>query len=160
MARKFTKTSTTVDLERLSSKHTPEILEYLKCQTFNCGFADDFWTEEEINDWFSNLDDYCIGAFIDRKLIGFCITHHHKESNKVHLENIYVVEDHRKKDVATKMLDAIESYYRKHNKKIRYVGLVNSDNCSAVNLLIKNGFLVGKNMLWIQKTSEKSEGEG
>lgn len=142
-------------VRKITEEDVKYISDYLKDYYFNCGAIDDFWSNSELNAWVKNETDMCIGTYRENLMVGFCLTHYHKEAKKVHLENIFVIEGYRRQGIAKKMLTYITSYYIGLDNGIRYVGLVNTENKSAMDLLINNGFSCGNKMFWIQR-NEKS----
>lgn len=139
-----------VTIRRLSKCDVKDVSLYLRHYYFDCGTIDDYWNEDEIGAWISDHSDYCIGAFWADTLIGFCLTHYHKATNKVHLENIFVVEQYRRNGVAQRLLYDIVSYYSNKSKMIRFVGMVDLDNIKSQKLLETNNFIKGRPMYWMQ----------
>lgn len=148
-----------IKYRQITSSKALQIATYLTNDYFDCGNFDDYWSESEIEGWLSNNNDFCVGAFLDDLIVGFCLTHYHREANKVHLENIYVIEGLRCKGIAGKMIDELIAHYNKRCKRMRYIGLVNVNNESTIKLLTNKGFRIGDNMFWIQKNCEKNSAE-
>ena len=143
-----------VKIKRLEINHIPLISDNLRNYYFDCAELDDFWNEQELAAWISTNEDYCIGAFADNQLVGFCLTHYHMAVNKVHLENIYVCEKYRKQGVAKRLLFDIIAHYRELSKnKIRFVGLVDESNEAALSILENANFVKGHPMNWMQLNS-------
>ena len=140
-----------IELSRINTKEALSIITHLKNIYFDCGNVSDFWNETEIKNWLSDESDYCIGAYYNNEIIGFCLTHYHAQVNKVHLENIFVVENYRRKGIAKKMLKEVFGFYNKLGKRIRYIGLVNTNNDNAVCMLKNMDFIIGEKMFWVQK---------
>ncbi|GHU42228.1 hypothetical protein FACS1894190_11310 [Spirochaetia bacterium] len=140
-----------VKIKRPSTIDSLAISTYLRHYFFDCASLDDFWTNGEVRNWILNEDDYCAGAYLNDELIGFCLTHYHKETRKVHLENVFVVEKYRRNGIANKLLADAIMFYSKKTKKVRYVGLVNAENIASTKLLEKNGFAYGNSVFWMQK---------
>jgi imidazolonepropionase-like amidohydrolase/GNAT superfamily N-acetyltransferase len=150
-------TPESVVIRRLVKSDIVSISSYLHYYYFDCGTLDDFWSDEEISCWISNEEDYCTGAFYGGGLIGFCLTHYHKEIKKVHLENVYVIEGFRTQDIARKLLlDAI-NHYKNPSSRIRFVGLVDIENYPAICLLEKNKFTKGHPTFWMQRNVENND---
>lgn len=139
-----------VTIRRLSKCDVKAVSLYLRHYYFDCGTIDDYWTEDELEAWISDHSDYCIGAFWADSLIGFCLTHYHKTTNKVHLENVFVVEQYRRNGVAQRLLYDVVSYYSDKSKVIRFVGMVDLDNIKSQKLLETNCFVKGRPMYWMQ----------
>lgn len=140
-----------IEYKRLDEKDVEHLMLFLKDTFFDCGNIDDFWGSEDITNWLSDREDFCIGAWQDKVLIGFCLTHFHKAVKKVHLENIYVLEDFRNKDIAINMLNRVEDYYKDKGNKIRFVALIKKENIPALNLIKKKNYSIGDEMFWVQK---------
>lgn len=136
-------------LRRLSLCDVNSILPHLN--VFDCGAVEDSWTRPELEDWILNTSDFCLGAFVDNELVGFCLTHFHKQVNKVYLENIFTIETYRRYGISRQLIAQVVNYYRKRSRKVRFIGLVNSRNDAAVNLFIKNSFHQGYQMYWMQR---------
>jgi ribosomal protein S18 acetylase RimI-like enzyme len=153
-------TQNVCQLRRLSSTDIMQVATFLSHDYFNCGKLNDCWSLDELVAWISNLSDYSIGAFLNEELIGFCLSHLHIESHKVHLENIFVKQEYRRRGIARQMLDEMIKYYSAMFHKVRFVGLVDTNNISSINLLKDYGFTIGSKMLWMQRnifTDEKNE---
>lgn len=140
-----------VTIRRLSICDVEVVSSYLRHYYFDCGTIDDFWNENELKAWISDHSDYCIGAFLDDILIGFCLTHYHKAVNKVHLENIFIVEKYRRNGVAHRLLYDVVSYYANNSKTIRFIGMVDFDNIKSQKLLETFYFIKGRPMFWMQR---------
>jgi predicted acetyltransferase len=141
----------TIICKRLSMKHAMKILPFMNDTFFDCSKSDDYWSQTEIANWLTKKEDYCIGAFLNNKIVGFCLTHYHKEANKVHLENIFVVSEFRRKGIALKMFNNVIDFYTKKYKIVRFVGLVNVENEATISFLSLNSFTLGDKMYWFQK---------
>lgn len=142
-----------ITYRRLAKQDIPELSTHLQSHFFNCGAFDDHWTDIEIENWISNNEDYCIGAFADNLLVGFCLSHYHKQVTKVFLENIYVTEGYRRRGIAEWLLAKVVNYYVSLNRKMRFVALVDIDNPPPVNLLLKSNFMKGHPMYWMQRNT-------
>ena len=134
----------------LSQEDAIQLMDYLSNPFFDCGNIDDFWNLEELKEWFSNKNDVCAGAFIEGKLIGFCLTHLHAEVHKVHLENIFVIDEYRKQGIAHNLFDYMKNQYSKKLSNIRLIGLVNCSNKKALDFLVKEKLILGDKMIWTQ----------
>lgn len=143
-----------IQYRRLRPSEATNIVKNIKNIYFDSGNINDFWSEVEIESWLSNGNDFCIGAFLNEVIVGFCLTHYHHEANKVNLENIFVIEDLRRKGIARIMVDEVILHYNKQGKKIRYVGLVSINNINTISFLKNMDFNVGDKMFWIQKNYE------
>lgn len=139
-----------VIIRRLSECDVKAVSSYLCNYYFDCGAIDDHWNEDELRLWISDHTDYCIGAFLEDALIGFCLTHYHKATNKVHLENIFVMGQYRRNGVAQRLLYDVVSYYCDQSSMIRFVGMVDLDNIKSQKLLETNNFMKGHPMYWMQ----------
>lgn len=142
-----------VIIRRLTNDDTGSLASYLQHYYFDCAELDDFWTDDEINAWVNDSNDYCTGAFSDGKIVGFCLTHHHKTANKVHIENIWVDDSYRSQGVAQYLLFDVIAFYRSSFPKVRFVSLVDSANEAAIPLMLKNDFTKGHRMYWMQYNS-------
>ena len=141
-----------VTIRRLKEPNIQDIILYLHNYFFDCGTLNDAWSDEEISSWIRNENDYCSGAFYENEIIGFCLTHYHKQANKVHLENIYVSERYRMRGVANKLLsDAVRHYMRRAPSQLRFVALIDCTNIPSINLLNKCQFMKGHSMYWMQR---------
>jgi len=141
-------------LQRLLATNVNDILKYLANNYFNCGKLNDQWSEDELKNWIDNHNDYCIGTFSSGELIGFCLSHFHVESHKVHLENIFVKEEFRHRGIARKMLEDTIRFYQKNNQTIRFVGLVVDGNKPSNHLLSSCNFANGSTMIWMQRNEK------
>lgn len=139
-----------IKIRRLKVSDIESISAYMSNYYFNCAELDDFWTQDEILAWVTDLSDYCTGAFIKDKFVGFCLTHYHATVNKVHLENIFVQEQFRRLGIAHHLIFDMISYYRTKNQKVRFVGLVDAENDASIALFGKNRFVKGHPMYWMQ----------
>lgn len=139
-----------VRVQKLGKEDIPNLSMYLQNYYFDCGTLEDYWTEEEIENWIADECDCCVGAFWHDELIGFCLTHYHSSAKKIHLENIFVVEEYRKQGVAQRLLMEVMLLYSDKTSKARFVGLVETNNHQSIQLLNKNSFTKGHPMYWMQ----------
>lgn len=138
-----------VSTRRLKLSDVNSIMPYLKI--FDCGALEDSWTRPEVEEWILNTCDFCLGAFVDNELVGFCLTHFHKQVNKVFLENIFTIDSLRRYGISRHLIAQVVDYYRKRNRKVRFIGLVDTRNDAAVNLFVNNNFHKGYQMYWMQR---------
>ena len=127
----------------------------LKQNEFQCTENDDFWSTEALRNWLKSSSDICAGAIhSDGNLVGYCLTHLHKEANKVHIENIYVVPKCRRYGVGKKLIEFVRSEYSKRKQdedvSYRYVGLVLCNNEAGYNFFHYIGFNEGRKIIWFQ----------
>lgn len=140
----------------LSKEDAAQVIKHLYNPFFDCGNINDSWSIEEIEAWLSNRNDICVGAFIEKKLIGFCLTHFHTAVHKVHMENIFVIDKYRKQGVAHNLFYLIKKHYsQKEDKKIRFIGLVDVNNDKALEFLANEEMTIGNKMIWVQLNIEK-----
>lgn len=140
-----------VVIRNLTISDVNGIIKSINHPFFDCTLQGDFWSNTELESWILSMHDCSIGAFIHNKLIGFCLSHFHKETHKVHIENIYVEEKYRGRGVGSKLLFEIKRYYQNEINQIRYVALVDIENAVACRLLKKAGFSQGAQFYWMQK---------
>jgi GNAT superfamily N-acetyltransferase len=140
-------------IRQLCSHDAPDIFSLSQLvDEFVTTDKEDRWSISELSDWLANSSDYCVGAFSDGSLIGFCLSHFHKESNKVHLENIFVRSDFRRHGVGSSLIETLVAFYRANNDKhLRYVGLVQSGNANAQSFFQNVGFNRGLQVIWFQR---------
>ena len=144
-------------IRRLTRDNVKEISRNLRNYYFDCAELDDYWSEQEMEEWISDPNDYCTGAFLEDQLIGFTLTHFHKSANKVHLENIFVDEKYRGQEVAKRLLYDVMAHFRSTaNRKLRFVGLIDETNTAAVKVLLSSNFTKGHPMYWMQYNSYES----
>lgn len=149
--------SSKIVIRRLEPKDLSSISLHMQNYYFDCAQLDDYWTNDEILAWIRDSSDYCIGAFANNILIGFGLTHYHKATNKVHIENIFVLEQYRNEGVAQRLVFDIIAYYcGRSTNKIRFVGLSDTTNQSTIGLLEKNKFVKGHPMYWMQYNSHEN----
>lgn len=139
-----------VIVRRLEVSDVDDIKNFISHPFFDCALNGDFWSIDELKAWLSIKYDYCVGAFLSDELIGFCMSHFHKEAHKVHLENVFVAEPYRDRGVGYRLLNVVINYYSNYGP-MRYVGLVDEDNSAAYRLLLKVGFSHGSKFIWMQK---------
>lgn len=139
-----------IKIRRLKSTDIESISSYMSNYYFNCAELNDFWTLDEILAWVTDLNDYCTGAFMKDEFVGFCLTHYHATANKVHIENIFVLEQFRNQGIAQYLIFDMISFYRFINRKVRFVGLVDVKNDASTALFKKNKFVKGHPMYWMQ----------
>mgnify|MGYP002512077885 CR=1 FL=1 len=146
--------SAKIEIRRLIENDLPSLSSHMQHNYFDCAELGDFWADDEILAWIEDISDYCIGAFVDNQLIGFCLTHYHKTVRKVHIENIFVLDQYRNEGIAHLLLtNVILHYCNQSKKKIRFVGLVDIDNYSSTALFMKAYFRKGHPMFWMQYNS-------
>lgn len=140
-------------IKKLTTSDINLIIDYLKDDSFDCCEFNDFWSEQELHQWFDNPDHICIGYYNNKELIGFCLSHLALEINKVYLENIFVSPAYRHQGIATKMLGYVLQKYRIKckGKTIRFVAMVDVNNSFAKSTLNRCGFNIGDTMNWVQK---------
>lgn len=141
------------EIKRLELKHVPKII---RISQFVSEFVttpdEDHWSAAELREWLSNPHDYCGGVFSDNDLIGYCLSHFHREVNKVHIENIFVRTDSRRLGLGTLLITALVEFYEVNaTNKLRIAGLVQSDNQSAQQFFERLGFKRGYPFMWFEK---------
>lgn len=142
-----------IKIRRLTSGDIGSLSSYMRHYYFDCAELEDFWTDDEIEAWITDTKDYCTGAFLNNKIVGFCLTHHHRTANKVHIENIFVNDAYRGKGIAQYLLFDAIAFYRSKFSKIRFVSLVDVTNDSSIKILERNNFTKGHPMYWMQYNS-------
>lgn len=140
-------------LNRLRPENAFQLVEITReVEEFLTTEDEDHWSQDELQGWLANDDDCCLGAFIGGRLVGFCLSHFHKEANKVHIENVFVLPDVRRSGIGTALVEGVVlSYISRAQKRIRFVGLVRSDNTHAQNFFENKVFKRGEMMLWYQR---------
>ncbi len=145
-----------IRIRRLKVTDVESVTSHMSHYFFNCAELDDYWTPKEILAWISDTNDYCAGAVVHNEVVGFCLTHYHAAANKVHVENIFVLEQYRNQGIAQHLLFDMISFYQAKHKKVRFVGLVDKSNDASIALFNKNEFTKGHPMYWMQyNTHEK-----
>lgn len=139
-----------IEYRKLVKEDAEKMCDYLTNPLFDCCNINDFWSTEELQAWFSNTKDICVGAFIGNEMIGFCLTHFHEEVHKVHLENIFVKRMYRKKGIAHNLFNYVKKTYLQIGEKVRFIGLVNQFNPKALEFLEKEDMTIGDKMIWVQ----------
>jgi imidazolonepropionase-like amidohydrolase/RimJ/RimL family protein N-acetyltransferase len=147
----------TATIRVLEVRDIPIIQSYINDISFDCAGLEDFWHYDELLAWINNSSDYCIGAFFREQLVGFCLTHYHQEAHKVHIENIYTLDSFRNKGIANLLINDIITHYSTSIPFVRFVALVDSNNYASARLLLKNSFISGKRMTWIQRNINKND---
>lgn len=142
-----------IAIRRLTCNDIGSLSMLMRQYFFDCAELDDFWSDDEIVAWINDSNDYCTGAFIEGRIVGFCLTHHHKTANKVHIENIFVNDAFRGNGIAQHLVFDAVSYYRSKCSKVRFVGIVDITNESSIKLLLRNNFTKGHPMYWMQYNS-------
>ena len=140
-----------VIIRNLTVSDVKDLMKFINHPFFDCALSGDFWTENEIESWIKASHDCCVGAYLFGELIGFCLSHLHKEAHKVHIENIFVAEKYRDHGVGFRMLNEVICQYQNNSDQLRYVGLVDLDNAAAYCLLQKVGFNRGASFNWMQR---------
>lgn len=107
------------------------------------------WAEEQLERWVNNKDDVLLVAEDQGKIVGFVTSQYHKPTGKVTIENIYVVEEQRRKDIGTNLMK--ECLKQLKEKGASYVcGMVKTDNQGTIEFLEKQGFNRGYDFAWIE----------
>lgn len=146
--------SNKIIIRRLRKEDVSEMSSHMKQYYFDCAELDDFWSDDEVVAWITDEKDYCAGAFLNEKLVGFCLTHHHVTANKVHIENIFVKDKYRGNGIAQCLIFDAISFYRSKYEKVRFVSLVDVTNFGSLALFERNGFTKGHPMHWMQYNSD------
>lgn len=123
---------------------------------FRCTEDDDFWTNEELENWFLDQNHVCLGLFQNQILTGYCLSHLNQLINKVSLENIFIRPNLRRRGYGGELLLSTMNEYK--NKfpgiapRFRFVGLTQENNSAILGLLRKLDFSVGEKMIWAQRS--------
>ena len=109
-----------------------------------------FWSKKQLKKWISSNDDVLLVAEDNKKIVGFIMSAIHKPTQKVTIENIYVVEEYRKKGLAKKLLNETLKIFRK--KGIKFINaFVDDKNTASFNFFKKNNFKVFSKFYWVYK---------
>lgn len=140
-------------VKRLDSNHLTDVVKISRhIDEFVTTDDGDQWSDKELREWLSNPFDYCGGVFSDNRLVAYCLSHFHKETNKVHVENVFVEEDFRRRGAATLLMKALVEFYEDNlRNKLRFAGVVRTDNEGAHSFFEKTGFKRGYEFTWFQK---------
>lgn len=123
-------------------------------EEFNVANKDDWWSSEELLNWIKSENDFCIGAYLNMKLVGYSLSHIKLELSKVFLENIFVIESFRYQGIGERLLESTLDHYNKkfHNyPNLRFVALTKEDNNEFIGLALKLDFTLGEKLIWVQK---------
>lgn len=103
-----------------------------------------FWPVSILKNCINKEDVLILVAELENKLIGFPILNINKSLCKTEIENIYILEEHRKKGYGDTLLD--KSLQEIKNRNIENVCAM-SDN--IVEFLEKRGFTKGNQFYWM-----------
>lgn len=107
-----------------------------------------FWPEESLRKWIDNDDDIILVAEKDNNIIGFILSHMHKPTGKVEIENIYVKKDYRREGIGRSLQEELLSRYKKKKESVFAVGLVLKNNKKMHNFKEDMNFERGENLVW------------
>lgn len=138
-------------IRRLKVEDASSLMLFLRDPNFCCINDVDFWRDEEIVAWLHDSLDYCICVSTEEKIVGFLLLHYHAATNKVHLENLFVMKEYRRMGLGSKMVAEAIEHYRKNDALTRFVALVSKENFDCQSALMKSGFENGNTMKWMQK---------
>lgn len=122
---------------------------------FVSGETGGFWPKKQLVSWVKDKDGVCLVATIKDRIVGFVLSAYYKPTNKVIIENVYVIKDLRKKGVGKKMITALINYVVKQYTRIGAIYIMNltrKGNYGYVNLMKNLEFNIGyKDWVWIEK---------
>jgi GNAT superfamily N-acetyltransferase len=146
-------------LNRLRKEHVKDVINCVHhVDEFQTTDSQDQWSEEELSAWLSHPNDFCVGVYSGDHLVGYSLSHWHQETNKVHIENVFVKKHFRRQGVATLLMNATRDFYRaRTDNRIRLAGVIRSDNASAQLFFEQDGFNKGLEMIWYQKDVYSNE---
>ena len=121
--------------------------------------APDAWTLEDLEAWLLEEGELCSGAFLHGTLVGFCLAHLHRATCKLHIENIFVMQNYQRARIAARLLSStIDCAQRNCRRRMRVVALVRSANEKAQAFFANQGLQRGEAMLWYQENLDSSDG--
>lgn len=110
-----------------------------------------FWSKRQLRNWILSENDICLVAIYNKNLIGFLLSSFHKPTNKLTIENLYVVEKRRKQGVAKKILQYLMSKAFSLGS-VYIMSLARKQNKPFIRLMKKAGFVCGyEDWVWIEK---------
>ncbi len=112
---------------------------------------DDTWSIDEIRNWLTDEPQSCVGAFDGRQLVGFCLTHFHVATGKLHVENLFVQPTYRREHIGSRLFTrAVTEARARAPQAVRVVCLVKEDNATARAFFEANRLEPGETMTWFQ----------
>lgn len=109
------------------------------------------WHAQEIVDWLDS-DDPCYGAFCGHAAVGVCLTHFHKAARKLHVENLKVEVQWRRKRIGSRLLElAVAEARQRVVGGLRVVALAKMDNLPILKLLSSADWARGDTVVWMQR---------
>lgn len=103
-----------------------------------------FWPKETLYNCIDKKDILFYIVELEKKIIGFSIINLNKSLGKAEIENIYILEQYRKKGVGRKLLDIAI----KELKNLNYDN-VNALSNDAIQFYKHYGFSEGENFKWM-----------
>jgi len=114
-----------------------------------------FWSKRQLSNWVKSKDDICLVVVIKNQVAGFILSAYHKPTNKVTIENVFVIEKFRKKGIGKKMITDLLNLAVNHHVKqgaVYIMTLTRKRDRAYINLMKKLGFVIGyRDWVWIEK---------
>jgi len=114
-----------------------------------------FWPKKILENCIKSKTNFLIVAEESKKIVGFIIINYNLTFKKAIIENIFVKDEFRKKEVAKKMLYLGISKIRKIG--CEYIcALVNKKDRKSVRFYLNSNFNKGITCIWLDKILGKS----
>ena len=125
----------------INKEHLISIINFINYNSHEFNYFKNIgWNIKNIESQFSKNNNYSLGYFKDNNLVGFLTGETIKNDKEYDLELhiLFVVKDQRRKKIATKLLNYIETNNLNFSKIFIEVA---EDNVEAINFYQKNNFV-------------------
>lgn len=122
----------------------------LRTAEFTTGSKPAFWSIEQLKRWSASPNDVLLVAEHDKQIIGFILSQFHKPTGKATIENIVVLEDHRRHGIAEQLLErCVQKLLRRGANYI--CALTRTNNSGTISFFEGNHFERGFDFAWMEK---------
>ena len=121
----------------------------------------DRWSHADLEKWITQDACLCQGAFHGKQIVGLCLGHLHVATGKLHVENLFVRENYRRRGVGRRLFEkAVTEAMKQCSGRLRIVALVQQRNTCGQAFFERVGLLRGEVMVWYQGNPEVPKGVG
>ena len=137
-------------IRRMQNKDLSQILRISQSvNEFDVSESVASWSRSQLSKWINSRKDVCLVIEDGKAMAGFALSAVHVPTGKVTFENLWIHPKFRGKGVASSLVK--ELLLRLKKKNYTYIMGFSSLERSELNFLTKNGFVMGKRGVWIDK---------
>ncbi len=109
-----------------------------------------FWSKKQLLNWVKSKKDIILIAAENKQIVGFIMFAHHVPTGKVILENVWVNQGLRRKNIAGKLIKKGLSQLKKKGA-VYLCASAKINNFASIKFLEKNKFMRGFDFSWLHR---------